>query len=96
MTRRSANTAQLFGLILIVLVSAWDMDAMRAHIARHSWTTLAIVISYLFVHLFNYLTVGRLIHRLDALVFAPSNPIAPPVLSFEEGQPLSRAAKTAA
>jgi hypothetical protein len=96
MTRRSSNTAQLIGLILIALICAWDMDAMRAHIARHSWTTLALVATYLFVHVSNYLTVGRLIHRLDALVFTASDPIASSVFSFEERQPLTQAAKTAA
>jgi uncharacterized membrane protein YgdD (TMEM256/DUF423 family) len=96
MNRRSSNIAQVIGLILIVLIGAWDMDAMRAHIARHSWTTLALVATYLFVHVSNYLTVGRLIHRIDALVFAANDPIASPVLSFEERHPLTRAAQTAA
>ena len=43
MARRSANAARIFGIILIVLISAWDMDAMRPHIAAHSWGTLALV-----------------------------------------------------
>lgn len=68
MNRRSARTAQIFGAILIILISAWDMDAMRPHIAAHSWATLAFVALYLVVHVSNYLTVGRLVHHLDPLV----------------------------
>jgi hypothetical protein len=68
----SAKTARLFGLILIVLVSAWDVDAMRAHIAAHSWATLAFVSLFLASHLLDYLTVGRLIHRPLTLADAES------------------------
>ena len=70
MTRRSANAARIFGAILIALICAWDMDAMRPHIAAHSWGTLAFVALFLIVHLSNYLTVGRIVNRLDPLVFA--------------------------
>ena len=91
MTRRSAKTAQLFGVILMVLICAWDMDAMRPHIAAHSWATLAFVSLYLLVHLSNYVTVGRLIHRLDPLVL--TNPAAIPL---EESQPSARPAQIAA
>ena len=76
MTSRSAKPAQLFGVILTLLICAWDMDAMRPHIAAHSWTTLTLVSIYLVVHLSNYLTVGRLIHRLDPLLLA--NPASSP------------------
>jgi hypothetical protein len=72
MSRRSAKAARLFGLIMILMVSAWDMDAMRPHIAAHSWYTLALVALFLIVHLSDYLTVGQLVTRLDpfALVLA--------------------------
>lgn len=100
MTRRSAKTAQLFGVILMVLICAWDMDAMRPHIAAHSWATLAFVSLYLFVHLSNYLTVGRLIHRLDPLLFARplgwADAMTPSVLPIAERHPPAQAAQTAA
>jgi hypothetical protein len=70
MARSSANTARIFGIILIVLISAWDMDAMRPHIVAHSWGTLGLVALFLVVHLSDYLTVGRLVNHLDPLVFA--------------------------
>jgi hypothetical protein len=70
MTPRSANVARIFGIILIVLISAWDMDAMRPHIAAHSWGTLAFVALFLIVHLSDYLTVGRLVNHLDPLILA--------------------------
>ena len=70
MARRSANAARIFGIVLIVLISAWDMDAMRPHIAAHSWGTLGLVALFLVVHLSDYLTVGRLVNHLDPLVLA--------------------------
>ena len=76
MSRRSANAARLFGLIMILMVSAWDMDAMRPHIAAHSWYTLGLVAIFLIVHLSDYLTVGQLVTRLDSLL----NPVAQPAL----------------
>jgi hypothetical protein len=69
MTRRSATTARLFGFILFLLISAWDVDAMRPHIAAHSWPTLAFVSLFLAAHMSDYLTVGRLVNRLDSLSF---------------------------
>ncbi len=71
MSRRSAKAARLLGLIMIIMVSAWDMDAMRPHIAAHSWYTLAFVALFLIVHLSDYFTVGQLVTRLD-----PSDPLA--------------------
>jgi len=68
MSRRSANAARLFGLIMILMVCAWDVDAMRPHIAAHSWYTLGFVAVFLIVHLSDYLTVGRFVTRLDLLV----------------------------
>jgi hypothetical protein len=53
---------------MILMVSAWDMDAMRPHIAAHSWYTLAFVALFLIVHVSDYLTVGRLVTHLDPLV----------------------------
>jgi hypothetical protein len=67
---KATKAARILGLILIVLVGAWDIDAMRPHIAAHSWYTLSFVLLFLAVHLGNYLTVGRLIYRFDPLQFA--------------------------
>lgn len=67
MSRRSTKAARLFGLIMILMVSAWDMDAMRPHIAAHSWYTLAFVALFLIVHVLDYLTVGQLVTRIDPL-----------------------------
>jgi hypothetical protein len=93
MTRRSARTAQIFGAILIILISAWDMDAMRPHIAAHSWATLAFVSVYLVVHISNYVTVGRLINHLDPLIatnqlaFAATGSMPLSALGGEERMP---------
>jgi hypothetical protein len=85
-TRHSARTARLFGFILILLVCAWDVDAMRPHIAAHSWTTLAFVSLFLTAHLSDYLTVGRLVHR--PLTFPNANGIAlAPVAHGETKRP---------
>jgi hypothetical protein len=70
MRPRSAKSARIFGLIMILMVSAWDMDAMRPHIAAHSWYTLAFVALFLIVHVSDYLTVGQLVTRLDPLALA--------------------------
>jgi hypothetical protein len=74
--RRSANAARLFGIIMIVLIGAWDVDAMRPHIAAHSWATLAFVSLFLVVHLSDYLTVGRLVNRINPLLLASADEIA--------------------
>lgn len=66
----ATKLARVFGLIMIVFVGAWDIDAMRPHIVAHSWYTLSFVLLFLAVHLGNYLTVGRLIYRFDPLQFA--------------------------
>jgi hypothetical protein len=73
MRPRSAKSARLFGLIMILMVSAWDMDAMRPHIAAHSWYTLAFVALFLVVHVSDYLTVGRLVTRIDPLALADAH-----------------------
>jgi hypothetical protein len=52
--------AKYVGVVLIVLVSLWDCDAMRAHIVAHSWVTLAWVSLYLVAHLSDFATIGRL------------------------------------
>jgi hypothetical protein len=77
MSRRSANAARLFGLIMILMVSAWDMDAMRPHIAAHSWYTLGLVALFLIVHLSDYLTVGRFVTRLDLFALAVADGMLP-------------------
>ena len=69
MNRRSATAARVFGLVLFIAIAAWDIDAMRPHIAAHSWTTLAFVSLFLAAHLSDYFTVGRLVNRLDPLTF---------------------------
>jgi hypothetical protein len=84
MNRRSATIARLFGVTLILLVSAWDVDAMRAHIAAHSWTTLAFVSLFLAAHLSDYLTVGRIVNRFDPLAFASANEIAVATVAYDE------------
>ena len=79
--------ARIFGMVMIVLVSAWDVDAMRPHIAAHSWYTLAFVALFLAAHLVDYLTVGRLIHRFDPLIFAKTDGFAPAALFLVENGP---------
>jgi hypothetical protein len=75
MTRRSVKIARLFGFILFALISAWDVDAMRPHIAAHSWTTLAFVSLFLAAHLSDYFTLGRLVSRLDPLILGNADEI---------------------
>jgi hypothetical protein len=87
MKARSTSVAQIFGLVMIVLVSAWDVDAMRPHIAAHSWYTLAFVALFLAAHLGDYLTVGRLIQRFDRLLFAMTDELAPSALFLVENAP---------
>ncbi|MGA9718552.1 MAG: hypothetical protein WBQ79_09760, partial [Acidobacteriaceae bacterium] len=87
MKTRSTNMAQVFGMVMIVLVSAWDVDAMRPHIAAHSWYTLAFVALFLAAHLGDYLTVGRLIHRFDPLLFAKTDEVASTGLFLVENAP---------
>jgi hypothetical protein len=76
MRPRSAKAARIFGLIMILMVSAWDMDAMRPHIAAHSWYTLAFVALFLIVHVSDYLTVGQLVTRIDPLALAVTGGMA--------------------
>ncbi len=80
--------ARIFGVVMIVLVSAWDVDAMRPHVAAHSWYTLAFVAVFLAAHLGDYLTVGRLIHRFDPLIFAKPDTFAPAALFLVENGPV--------
>lgn len=70
MKTASIDRARIFGLVMFVLIGAWDVDAMRPHIAAHSWFTLALVCHFLAAHMADYLTVGRLLHRFDPQVFA--------------------------
>jgi len=77
MTPRAGKTSRLFGFVLIALVSAWDIDAMRPHIAAHSWNTLAFVWLFLAAHLSDYLTVGRLVHHPLAFADATGMALAP-------------------
>jgi hypothetical protein len=59
------KTRSITGLILIIAVLAWDADAMRPHVAAHSWVTLAYVCVFFVGHLVDYLTVGRLVNRME-------------------------------
>jgi hypothetical protein len=86
MTRHSATTARVFGFILFLLICAWDVDAMRPHIAARSWTTLAFVSLFLAAHLSDYLTIGRLVNRLDSLTFANADEMVGVVLGSERRQ----------
>jgi hypothetical protein len=95
MSRRSAKAARLFGLIMILMVTAWDMDAMRPHIAAHSWYTLAFVALFLAVHLSDYLTVGRLVTRIDPLALAVADRMTAaahdgPELALNLGHPTAK------
>lgn len=56
------------GVLLISAVSVWDIDAMRPHIAQHSWVTLGYVSMFLIGHVTDYLTIGRLVNRLPEIV----------------------------
>jgi hypothetical protein len=91
MTRHSATTARVVGFILFLLICAWDVDAMRPHIAAHSWTTLAFVSLFLAAHLSDYLTIGRLVNRLDSLsfdslTFANADEMVGAVVGYERRQ----------
>jgi hypothetical protein len=59
------KAAKLLGLVMITLVCAWDVDAMRVHIVAHSWLTLSYVSIFLAGHMLDYLTVGRIVNRLE-------------------------------
>lgn len=48
------------GYTLTAAIALWDMDAMRAHIAAHSWLTLGWVAIMLAGHLGDLLTINRL------------------------------------
>jgi hypothetical protein len=95
MNRRSATIARLFGVILILLVSAWDVDAMRAHIAARSWTTLAFVCLFLAAHLSDYLTVGRIVNHFNPLAFENADELAVAAAAYDERQPSVQTSSTA-
>jgi hypothetical protein len=50
---------------MITLVCLWDCDAMVPHIVAHSWLTLSYVSVFLVGHVLDYLTVGRIVNRLE-------------------------------
>jgi hypothetical protein len=65
---------------------------MRPHIAAHSWTTLASVSLFLAAHLSDYLTIGRLVNRLDSLSFdtltcAIADEMVGAVVGYQRRQP---------
>jgi hypothetical protein len=86
MKANSTKMARAFGLVMIVLIGAWDIDAMRPHIAAHSWYTLLLVGLFLAAHVGDYLTVGRLINRFDPLIFANLEQFASPGLFLVENR----------
>lgn len=53
------------GLVLIIAVLVWDADAMKAHVVAHSWLTLAYVSIFFIGHLVDYLTIGRIVNRMQ-------------------------------
>jgi hypothetical protein len=83
----SVTTTRLFGLILFIAISVWDLDAMRPHIAAHSWDTLAFVSLFLAAHLSDYLTVGRIVNRLDPLAFGNTDELAGAIVDHERRKP---------
>jgi hypothetical protein len=87
MKRLSVTTTRLFGLILFVAISAWDIDAMRPHIAAHSWDTLAFVSLFLAAHLSDYLTVGRIVNRFDPLAFGNVDQVVGAIIDHERRKP---------
>lgn len=48
------------GWALTAAIAVWDADAMRAHIAAHSWLTLGWVVLILTGHMADLLTINRL------------------------------------
>jgi hypothetical protein len=84
MKANSTKMARAVGVVMIVLIGGWDVDAMRPHIAAHSWYTLMLVGLFLAAHLGDYLTVGRLIHRFDPLILANIEDFASPELLLVE------------
>ena len=53
------------GLALIIAVLVWDVDAMRPHVAAHSYITLCYVAAFFVGHLTDYLTIGRIVNRIS-------------------------------
>lgn len=61
------KTTSIFGLVLILAVLAWDVDAMIPHIAAKSWLTLIYVSIFFVGHLVDYLTIGRMVNRIQEI-----------------------------
>lgn len=61
------KTRSIIGLVMILAVLAWDVDAMRPHVAAHSWLTLAYVSIFFLGHLVDYLTIGRIVNRMQEI-----------------------------
>jgi hypothetical protein len=62
--KRSA--VSIFGVVMMIAIAAWDIDAMRPHVAAHSWLTLGYVSLFLVTHVCDYFTAGQIIDRLPA------------------------------
>lgn len=60
-----SKLTRCFGLFLAVAIAMNDLDAMRAHVAAHSWLTLSYVAVFLVGHVTDYLTIGRIIDRMN-------------------------------
>jgi hypothetical protein len=63
--KRRLKTPSIMGLVLIIAVLAWDVDAMVPHIEARSWLTLGYVAIFFVGHLVDYLTIGRLVNRMQ-------------------------------
>lgn len=50
--------AKLVGIFITVCTLLWDIDAMRPHVAAHSWLTLAYVSLFFVGHAVDALTTG--------------------------------------
>lgn len=62
-----SRTHRCFGLALAIAVAINDVDAMRVHVAMHSWLTLAYVSIFFVGHLTDYLTIGRIVNRMETI-----------------------------
>lgn len=45
---------------MLAAVALWDMDAMRPHVAAHSWLTLAYVSIFLIEHMVSGISLGSI------------------------------------
>jgi hypothetical protein len=55
-----SKQTNIFGIVLTVAVALWDIDAMRPHIAAHSWVTLGYVALFLIGHVVDAVALGSI------------------------------------